>query len=137
MRVNTCKYLEWVLQLLGQYGLFADDQCVRVFNFFWRESHDEVCYSSAIQATSDKLSPYYYSQIHRKKELLHGAYLIVNEAYLIHMKRLEFHLINTPTAHLNNEKYLESNFILGLCPAYEPSLHSFFPSYVEVHQYHR
>lgn len=53
------------------------------------------------------------------------------------MVRMEFHLILAPTAHLNNPRYLESNFILGLNPAYEPSLHSYFPSYVEVHQYHR
>jgi hypothetical protein len=53
------------------------------------------------------------------------------------MVRLEFHLILAPTAHLNNPRYLESNFILGLNSAYEPSLHSYFPPYVEVHQYHR
>lgn len=53
------------------------------------------------------------------------------------MVRMEFHLILSPTAHLNNPRYLESNFILGLNPSYEPSLHSYFPPYVEVHQYHR
>ena len=36
LRSKNCKYLEWVLQLLGHYGLLADDQCVKVFNFFWR-----------------------------------------------------------------------------------------------------
>lgn len=50
---------------------------------------------------------------------------------------MEFHLMVNPTAHLNNTQYLESNFILGLSPSYEPSLHSYFPNYVEVHQYHR
>lgn len=46
------------------------------------------------------------------------------------MARMEFHLIAAPTAHLNNNRYLESNFILGLSPSYEPNLHSFFPNYV-------
>ena len=36
LRSKNCKYLEWVLQLLGYFGLLADDQCVKVFNFFWR-----------------------------------------------------------------------------------------------------
>ena len=36
MRPRMCKYLEWVMQLLGHYSMFSDDQCVKVFNYFWR-----------------------------------------------------------------------------------------------------
>ena len=36
MRPNMCKYLEWIMQLLGHYSMFSDDQCVKLFNFFWR-----------------------------------------------------------------------------------------------------
>lgn len=36
MRPRMCKYLEWVLQLLGHYNMLSDDQCVKLFNFFWR-----------------------------------------------------------------------------------------------------
>jgi hypothetical protein len=75
--------------------------------------------------------------MHKKKEILRSPFLVVNEAYLTHMARMEFHLIAAPTAHLNNNRYLESNFILGLSPSYEPNLHSYFPNYVEVHLYHR
>ena len=78
LRPTTCKYLEWIMQLMGYFSLLADEQCVKVFNYFWRESHDEVCFSSPIQNTNEKISPYFYAQFHRKKELLRGAYLIVN-----------------------------------------------------------
>jgi|JI6StandDraft_1071083.scaffolds.fasta_scaffold274570_2 hypothetical protein len=40
LRTDTCKYLEWVLQLLGRFSLLGDEQCIKLFNFFWRESHD-------------------------------------------------------------------------------------------------
>lgn len=119
-----------MLQLYARFNLMADDSCIKLFNFFWRESHDEVCFTSALQATSEKISPYYYPQLHKKKELLRAPYLIVNEAYMTHMARMEFHFISAPTAHINNTRYLESNFILGLNPSYEPSLHSYFPGHV-------
>jgi hypothetical protein len=47
--------------------MMGDELVVKVFNFFWRESHDEVSFTTAIQATNDKISSYYYPQIHRKK----------------------------------------------------------------------
>lgn len=88
LRAETCKYLEWVLQLLGRFSLLGDEQCVKLFNYFWRESHDEVCFTSALQATNEKISPYYYPQMHKKKEILRSPFLVVNEAYLTHMARM-------------------------------------------------
>ena len=88
LRKRSCEYLEWVLQLLGHFDLMSEEAFTKIFNFFWRESHDEVSYTAAIVATNEKISPYYYPQLHRKKELLRSAFLIVNEAYLVHMVRL-------------------------------------------------
>ena len=67
---------------------------------------------------NEKITPFFYPQIHRRKEILRSSFLIVNEAYLSYMARLEFYLVINPIAHLNNPRYLESNFILGLNPLY-------------------
>ena len=40
LRSDNCKYLEWVLQLYARFNLMSDDSYVKLFNYFWRESHD-------------------------------------------------------------------------------------------------
>jgi len=78
LRPRSCEYLEWVLQLLGHFDLMAEEAFIKLFNFFWRESHDEVAYTAAIAATNEKMVPYYFPQMHRRKELLRSPFLLVN-----------------------------------------------------------
>ena len=40
LRKRSCEYLEWVLQLLGHFDLMSEEAFIKIFNFFWRESHD-------------------------------------------------------------------------------------------------
>ena len=66
-RKDCCVYLEWVLQLLGHFHLLAEELFVKLFNYFWRESHDEVAYTSAINLTTEKITPYFYAQMYKRK----------------------------------------------------------------------
>ena len=36
LRERTCEYLEWVLQLLGNFSLMGEELFVKLFNYFWR-----------------------------------------------------------------------------------------------------
>ena len=90
-----------------------------------------------LTTTADKLEPYFYSQIHRKKELLRSPFLLVNEAYLNHMLRQELQLLLVPTAHLNHPRYFETNFPMGISPHYEHKIYSHTPPGVDAHQHNR
>ena len=77
---------------------------------------DEVFFTTPLQATAEKLSPYYYSQIYRKKELLRSSFLILNEAYVLFITRMQFLLEVNPVASMNHPDYLKKQYILGLHP---------------------
>lgn len=113
LRKISCEYLEWLIQLLSYYNILSEPNYLKLYNFYWRESHDQVFYSTAIDSTTQKISPYYYPQLYRKKQLMRCSFLLINEAYLCHMMRLELFLQINPTAYSNNKNYLQSTFILG------------------------
>lgn len=98
---------------------------------------DEVFFTLPLSSTVEKLSPYYYSQIYRKKELLRSSFLILNESYVLFNSRLQFLLETNPVGYINNPEFYRKQVILGLHPEFDSSLHSYLPSESNVHQAHR
>ena len=52
---------------MQSYQMLWEPVNLKLYNYFWRESLDEVFFSIPLASTVEKLSPYYYSQIYRKK----------------------------------------------------------------------
>lgn len=72
------EYCEWIGKLMQIYQMLWEPINLKLYNYFCRESLDEVFFTLPLASTVEKLSPYYYSQIYRKKELLRSSFLILN-----------------------------------------------------------
>ena len=101
---------------MQSYQMLWEPVNLKLYNYFWRESLDEVFFTIPLASTVEKLSPYYYSQVYRKKELLRSPFLILNESYVLFKSRLQLLLETNPVGYLNKSDFFRTSIILGLHP---------------------
>jgi hypothetical protein len=65
--------------------------------------------------------------MYRKKELLKSGFLVINEAYVLFIMRMQFLLEINPVSTMNSPNFLSKQFIFGLHPEFDSALHSYIP----------